>query len=619
MTVDIACDSSSPGRSGYRGSAPCRSLVPTNSGPVSPLTAGGGGLVGSPQGKATYTEATVYVQNKWVQIASMSSLEQLQNGDESSVSATALPYCDSGSSSAYYEEPPGGGCATPCRPLSTIDVATPTQPSLHCASFATQCYISPSKHLMRTRSMDVGLAPTVSGLSTLSAGGSTPPKDASGSSPERAKTAASVSTSATPPLCLRCRDNADFADSDVSATEVVVRSDEEALLDAEEDELTSPMNHSACCPGLSRGGGARSMPSSRGEEGCVHMDDVPCDDADADADAEGFGDDNEEFLGGRGMSHSQSLDNIVDMVVQAERAVLDETTPELTLEGTGGTYFVNDARHVTVGVFKPHDEEASVPGNPRGHTTSLKACIPSGASWMREIAAYRLDHAHFAGVPETFQMKMPSSYFNSDTEKIGSFQRFVKSDAESWDVLPGTLPVEDIQRIASLDIRLCNSDRHGGNVLVCRGEEGKVTHLVPIDHGCCLPTNLTELEFEWMLWSQSKQPVLESVRRYVSTLNGEQDEATLVNELGISPHCAQYVRASTYLLQRGVSMGLTMYDIGHLMRRPRIECASELEVATAEARSTLEDGGAIDFEKLFPMIDAVVAKEVQRKKDEATS
>ena len=45
--------------------------------------------------------------------------------------------------------------------------------------------------------------------------------------------------------------------------------------------------------------------------------------------------------------------------------------------------------------------------------------------------------------------------------------------------------VKEVQKIAVLDIRLANADRHAGNILVC--QDGDHMQLVPIDHGYCLP------------------------------------------------------------------------------------------------------------------------------------
>ncbi|CAN0144068.1 unnamed protein product [Hapterophycus canaliculatus] len=72
--------------------------------------------------------------------------------------------------------------------------------------------------------------------------------------------------------------------------------------------------------------------------------------------------------------------------------------PELTLEGTGGTYFLQDAARQKVAVFKPQDEEPFAPNNPReamqgglgGGTVSMRPGIDAGESYLREVAAYIL-------------------------------------------------------------------------------------------------------------------------------------------------------------------------------------------------------------------------------------
>lgn len=50
---------------------------------------------------------------------------------------------------------------------------------------------------------------------------------------------------------------------------------------------------------------------------------------------------------------------------QARRGLDRGFKPELTLEGTGGTYFLQDAARQKVAVFKPQDEEPFAPNNPR--------------------------------------------------------------------------------------------------------------------------------------------------------------------------------------------------------------------------------------------------------------
>lgn len=59
-----------------------------------------------------------------------------------------------------------------------------------------------------------------------------------------------------------------------------------------------------------------------------------------------------------------------------------------------------------VAVFKPIDEEAFAPNNPRGKTgpfgsTTHRLGVLSGEACLREVAAFILDHGHFSGVPAT--------------------------------------------------------------------------------------------------------------------------------------------------------------------------------------------------------------------------
>ena len=62
-----------------------------------------------------------------------------------------------------------------------------------------------------------------------------------------------------------------------------------------------------------------------------------------------------------------------------------------------------------------------------------------------------------------------------------------------------------------LDIRLANADRHAGNILVCRDDQGRGMSLVPIDHGYCLPESVSSIslsiarrEFHFLLFNQKK-------------------------------------------------------------------------------------------------------------------
>lgn len=80
--------------------------------------------------------------------------------------------------------------------------------------------------------------------------------------------------------------------------------------------------------------------------------------------------------------------------------------PKLTYEGTSGTYFLRDPDKNARAVFKPIDEEAFAPNNPRNHigpfgSASFRAGVLSGEACIREVAAFLLDKDGFSGVPPT--------------------------------------------------------------------------------------------------------------------------------------------------------------------------------------------------------------------------
>lgn len=115
--------------------------------------------------------------------------------------------------------------------------------------------------------------------------------------------------------------------------------------------------------------------------------------------------------------------------------------PRLAKEGEGATYFLvaRDPARGYVGCFKPQDEEAGAPRNPRRSVgllgePSMRSGILSGEGFVREVAAFLLDHEGFAGVPPTALVVGRHPAFNNgrdgvDTaplvEKIGAFQQFI--------------------------------------------------------------------------------------------------------------------------------------------------------------------------------------------------
>merc|ERR1739848_46337 len=97
-----------------------------------------------------------------------------------------------------------------------------------------------------------------------------------------------------------------------------------------------------------------------------------------------------------------------------------------------------------------------------------------------------------------------------------------------------------------LDVRMFNTDRHSGNILVGVKNNGAKsiasardlnkdnTTLAPIDHGLCLPEfpALGEATFEWMNWRQSREPLHPDLLAYIRSLDVDRDIAYLQQILG---------------------------------------------------------------------------------------
>jgi len=363
---------------------------------------------------------------------------------------------------------------------------------------------------------------------------------------------------------------------------------------------------------------------------------------------------------------------LVKSVVRGLKACQE---PERAVEGMGGTYFFLNESGRKVAIVKPCDEEPLAPHNPKGYIgrnlgdPGWKSTVRVGEAAMREVAAYLLDHDHFAKVPHTVLVRAQHPIFNYNSNssstgngsstmsssmasasagggllagalaaedsshsmgfdgsaaaaaaggsavggmKLGSLQEFVYHIADTSEFGTQRLSTADVHHIGILDIRLFNTDRHAGNILVrlpgggnnssanlgcgmARLEEGYY-ELIPIDHGFCLPEALEAPYFEWLHWPQACLPFSQEELDYIENLDLEADVDLLRRELPtLRPECLRLMEVATTLLQKCAAAGLTLADIGGLMSRPLdaldggdIDNPSELERACVVARQELE-------------------------------
>ncbi|KAK2974645.1 hypothetical protein RJ640_008077 [Escallonia rubra] len=308
----------------------------------------------------------------------------------------------------------------------------------------------------------------------------------------------------------------------------------------------------------------------------------------------------------------QLVKDLVKDIVKAMKVGVD---PIPVHSGLGGAYYFRNSRGESVAIVKPTDEEPFAPNNPKGFVgkalgqPGLKRSVRVGETGFREVAAYLLDHDHFANVPPTALVKITHSVFNVNdgvkgnkpqnkklVSKIASFQQFIPHDFDASDHGTSNFPVAAVHRIGILDIRIFNTDRHAGNLLVRKldgaGSFGQVV-LVPIDHGLCLPECLEDPYFEWIHWPQASIPFSEDELEYIEKLDPGKDSQMLRDELPmIREACLRVLVLCTIFLKEAAAFGLCLAEIGEMMSREfhgGEEEPSELEVLCIEARRLIAE------------------------------
>ena len=309
------------------------------------------------------------------------------------------------------------------------------------------------------------------------------------------------------------------------------------------------------------------------------------------------------------------LARINELVKDIVTAVKHGVDPIPVHSGLGGAYYFRNKKGESVAIVKPTDEEPFAPNNPKGFIgkalgqPGLKRSVRVGETGFREVAAYLLDRDHFANVPATVLVKITHSVFNVNdgvngnklhnrkkVSKIASLQQFIPHDFDASDHGTSSFPVAAVHRIGILDVRIFNTDRHAGNLLVRKldrvGTFGQV-ELIPIDHGLCLPESLEDPYFEWIHWPQASIPFSEDELEYINNLDPARDSEMLRMELPmIREACLRVLVLCTIFLKEAAIFGLCLAEIGEMMSREfrcNYEEPSELEVVCLEARRILAD------------------------------
>ncbi|OEU13330.1 phosphatidylinositol 3 and 4-kinase, partial [Fragilariopsis cylindrus CCMP1102] len=234
----------------------------------------------------------------------------------------------------------------------------------------------------------------------------------------------------------------------------------------------------------------------------------------------------------------------------------------------GGTYFLHNSRKAKIAVFKASDEEPYAENNPRGYIQQpgqdmfLREGVIPGEACIREVAAFMLDHGGFSGVPMTTLVECRHPTFNINGSRMSLAEEFVRTDCCADDISPSKLSVEEVHKIAVLDIRLMNADRNSANLL-CRRKTDNSIELVPIDHGFCLRSvaDNSWMDWCWLDWPHLKQPMSRKTKKYILHLDIAKDAKMLQERFNICGEALDYFYASSSILKAGTKAGLSLYEI----------------------------------------------------------
>lgn len=252
--------------------------------------------------------------------------------------------------------------------------------------------------------------------------------------------------------------------------------------------------------------------------------------------------------------HLPSLIHAPEMAVvvfEIKEALKRGILPKRNGKGCSESYIFYDCDHRKIAIFKPHFSYF----NYFSHFNEAQ----------REVAAYRLDHEHFASVPATV--------FSTFGKRVGSLQAFI--DAPQVSEISREEQIlfspSQMRRIAILDIRMLNFDRQTTNILYLSDEI--LGQLVPIDHGSSLTYMDPPSNFLWIKGQAAKLPFSPYEQEYIAKIDPIADARLLIEEIGIEKSKALICFLATLFLKEGAKREFCVEQINKMVFRHKMDPA----------------------------------------------
>jgi len=321
--------------------------------------------------------------------------------------------------------------------------------------------------------------------------------------------------------------------------------------------------------------------------------------------------------------------NLQNIIEEINNGFIIGLKPKFLEDGTSGTYMMRNVNKDNIALFKPFDEEAYAPNNQKGYVNkfgseTFRKGILSGEGSIREFAAYALDNKKKFDVPPTtfvevshhsfnkFNMAMiqmeeqnyshlkgnmvynflkdnivgesnnlnnsnydefefsSSKKYNFIPKKFGSLQKFIRSTDIAANFSYSLYSVEQVHKIAVLDLRILNCDRNEENILVIKKKnkkDGKNYYkLIPIDHSLSFPDCLKIIDYEicWTGWDQANIPFNEEMKNYIKSIDIIADMERLSKLIKLREECWKMFRVSNTVLKICADYNLTLLEISNI-------------------------------------------------------
>lgn len=283
------------------------------------------------------------------------------------------------------------------------------------------------------------------------------------------------------------------------------------------------------------------------------------------------------------MSHLKHAPEMSDRIAEVKWALEKGVEPENAAHSSSGTYFLRGINGERLIVFKQNEYA------------------------LRECIAYRLDHRRFAGIPQTVMATLTHPLWGGAAR--GSCQLYVEGQAvvELSNREAKSFSAESIRRMAALDIRLLNSDRHSSNIIHHEGD------LIPIDHEFILRDEFNARGMSWVGWEQAQTPFSRIEKNYILHLNPEKDRRMLLEEFQLSEKIGNRFYIASVLLQLGAAWNFSAGQLGSLMIRkmPNVSNSSPFETLLEQIKRRAPSS--------WTLFVSVVYEEVKKILDNYTS